>query len=169
MLVYTPASSLQGPALSDACSTNFRSEKTSSMYLKKKSQNVWKSFSFFPPRDRFHSSLLATLSEDLCPERKQNKHGWGCTMWACTASVLTARLGCVYAQLLGNVVPRWVAEEAGICRSVAAGVEMKPEHADGRPGLVRVPLGSSVLVHCGARVSQSFHGCHRGHQCSAAL
>lgn len=118
---------------------------------------------------KFHRSLLIPLSEDLCPELKQNKHEWECTMRARTASVLTARLGRVYAQLLGNVVPRWVAEEAGICRSVAAGVEVKPQHADSRPGLVRVPLGSSVLVHRRARVSQSFHGCHRGHQCNAAF
>lgn len=109
------------------------------------------------------------LSEDLCPELKQNKHEWGCTVRACTASVLTARLGRLYAQLLGYVAPRWVAEEAGTCRSVAAGVEVKPQHADGGPGLVRVPLGSSVLVQRGARVSQSFHGCHRGHQSNAAF
>lgn len=123
----------------------------------------------FFPHGKFHRSLLIPLSEDLCPELKQNKHEWGCTMRACTASVLTARLGCVYAQLLGNVVPRWVAEEAGICRSVAAGVEVKPQHADSRPGLVRFPLGSSVLVHCRERVRQSFHGCHRGHRCNAAF
>lgn len=90
-------------------------------------------------------------------------------MWACTASVLTARLGCINTQLLGNVVPRWVAEEAGICRSVAAGVEMKSQHADSRPHLMRFLLGSSVLVHCRAGVSQSFHGCHRGHQWNTAF
>lgn len=90
-------------------------------------------------------------------------------MWACTASVLTARLGCINTQLLGNIVPRWVAEEAGICRSVAAGVEMKSQHADSRPHLMRFLLGSSVLVQCRARVSQSFHGCHRGHQWNTAF
>lgn len=85
-------------------------------------------------------------------------------MRACEASVLTVGLCCIYTQLLGNVVPRRIAEEVGICRSVAAGVEMKPQHIDSQPSLMRFPLGSPVLVHCRAHVSQSFHGCQGGHQ-----
>lgn len=163
---YSPTSSSEAPALSDTCETYLRFKKISTMYLKKVPKCLENLFFF---HGKFHRSLLIRLSESLCPELKQNKHEWGCRMRACTASVLTARPGRLYAQLLGNVAPRWVAEEAGVRRSVAAGVEVKPQHADSGPGLVRVPLGSSVLVHCGARVSQSFHGCHRGHRCNAAF
>lgn len=78
--------------------------------------------------------------------------------------VLTARLGCIYTQFLSHIVPRWVAEEAAVGRSLAAVVEMKSQNSSSRPCVWRFPMGGSILVHRGACVSHSVHGWQGGHQ-----
>lgn len=117
--------------------------------------------------DMFHCGLLITLSEDLCPELQQNIHERRCIMWA--VYVLTASLGCIYTQLLSHIVSRWVAEKAAVSRSFPAVVEMKSQDSNGWPGLWRFLMGSAILVHCRACVSQSVHGWQGGHQENATF
>lgn len=79
-------------------------------------------------------------------------------MWDCAATVLTARLGCIYTQLLSHVVPRRVAQEAVVAYVLAALVEMKSQSHDSRPGFWRFPMGSAISVHRLACVGQCLHG-----------
>lgn len=85
-------------------------------------------------------------------------------MQACIAQVLTARLGCIYTQLLSHIVPRWVAEEAAVGRSLAGVVEMKSQNSNSWPCVWRFPMGGPILVHRRAGVSHSVHGWQGGLQ-----
>lgn len=89
---------------------------------------------------------------------------WGALYRLERLQVLTTRLGCIYAQLLGHIVPRWVAEEAAVGHSLATVVEMKSQNSGSWPCVWRFPMGGPILVHGRVRVSHSVHGWQGGHQ-----
>lgn len=62
-------------------------------------------------------------------------------------ALLTALFGCVNAQLFSHIVPGWVAEGAAVGPSLTAVVEVEPKDRGKRPGPLRLPMGSPVLVH----------------------
>ena len=71
---------------------------------------------------------------------------------------LTAGLGCLYAELLHQVVARWV-DERDVCLPWRpAVVQVKSEGHGGRRGLLAVPVGRPVVVDRGADRAGRVHG-----------